>query len=148
MDVSRRISAAALRNRGLVTVSGSRKTWAAAITAAGEEYLQRVDGANPPVPRQPNVSVTQQLVDEVVKAGGSLRVPRKLWHDNREVDYERRARLAEAHGKLPRGSRFVVTIASPTELLIELRVDPHAKVGGDDGSPGSAPLPVPARLTK
>jgi hypothetical protein len=32
------------------------------------------------------VSVTQQLVDDVIAAGGSLRVPRKSWYA-RDVDY-------------------------------------------------------------
>src|SRR5437763_5095413 len=93
--VSARISAAALRNRGLVRTSGRGLTWKATITAAGKEYLQRVDGPNPPLPRQPDGSVTQQLVDDVVAAGGSLRVRGKHWNDKEGVDYERRARLAE-----------------------------------------------------
>lgn len=70
--VSARISAGALRNRGFVRTSGRGQTWKATITDAGKEYLQQVDGPNPPQPRQANVSVTQQLVDEVVAAGGSL----------------------------------------------------------------------------
>src|SRR5262245_29516390 len=77
--VSARISAAALRNRGLVRTSGHGATWKANITVAGTEYLQQVDGPNPPLSRQPNVSVTQQLVDDVIAAGGSLRAPRKRW---------------------------------------------------------------------
>jgi hypothetical protein len=118
--ISARISAAALRNRGLVRTSGRGRTWAARITSAGEEYLQHVDGPCPPVPRQPNVSVTQQLVDDVVAAGGSLRVARKRWGATGGVDFERRARLAVSHGKVPRGSRLVVKSVSPEELVIEL----------------------------
>ncbi len=116
--ISPRISAGALRNRGLVTTSGRGPTWRATITHAGKEYLQRVDGPNPPLPRQPNVSVTQQLVDDVVAAGGSLRVPRQGWRNKGAVDYERRAQLAEAYGKVPRGQRLVVKGVAPDELLI------------------------------
>jgi hypothetical protein len=77
---------------------------------AGREYLARVDAPDPPVPRQANVSVTQQLVDDVVAAGGSLRVPRKQWSDREAVDYESRARLAERFRKVPPGKRLAVSV--------------------------------------
>jgi hypothetical protein len=147
-SVSARISAAALRNRGLVRTAGRGPTWKATITAAGTAYLQRVDGPNPPPPRQPNLSVTQQLVDDVIAAGGSLRVPRKRWQDKHGVDYERRARLAQSHGKVPPGSRFVVKTASPEELLIELAGDPVVAADGGDSSRPLERVAVPARLRK
>jgi hypothetical protein len=59
-----------------VTTSGRGDTWLVKITEAGREYLDRVDGPEPPAPRQANVSVTQQLVDDVIAGNGSLRVPR------------------------------------------------------------------------
>jgi len=68
---SHRISAPALRTRGLVGISGRGPTWKAEITQTGRAYLKQADGPNPPVPRQANVSVTQQLVDDVIAAGGS-----------------------------------------------------------------------------
>lgn len=116
----------------------------------GKQYLQEVDGPNPPLPRQPNASVTQQLVDELVAAGGSLRVPRKRWNDRDGIDYERRARLAESYGKVPRGSRLVVKPASAEELLIELVSDGATTpvAGGEESSLELAPIPVPARLSK
>jgi hypothetical protein len=77
---SHRVSAAALRNRGLVMIRGRGATWVAKITDAGCDYLSRVDGPEPPVPREANVSVTQQLVDDVVAAGGVLRVPLRGWY--------------------------------------------------------------------
>lgn len=147
-SVSARISAGALRNRGLVRTSGRGSTWKATITAAGTEYLQHLDGPNPALPRQPNVSVTQQLVDAVVAAGGSLRVPRKRWDEKGAIDYERRARLAESYGKVPPGSRLVVKTASAEEFLIELVNDGMAAADGDDASPGLTPVPVLARLSK
>jgi hypothetical protein len=147
--VSSRISAGALRNCGLVRTSGRGPRWKAAITAAGKEYLQQVDGPNPPLPRQPNVSVTQQLVDDVIEAGGSLRVPRRRWNETEGIDYERRARLAETYGKVPRGSRLIVKTASAEELLIELVTDPRiAAVGDEEPSPALTPVPVPIRLAK
>lgn len=147
-DVSARISAAALRNRGLVRTSGHGLTWKAAITASGKEYLERVDGPNPPVPRQPNIGVTQQLVADVIAAGGSLRVPRKHWNQKGAVDYERRARLAESHGKIPAGSRLVVTRVSPEELAIELVTDRVLDADDDELSSTLAPVHVPTRLSK
>ena len=58
-DEFHRISAAALRSRGLVAISGRGPTWKARITLDGRGYLlEQVDGSDPPVPRQANVSVT------------------------------------------------------------------------------------------
>jgi hypothetical protein len=145
-SASARISAAALRNRGLVRTSGRGPSWTAMITAAGTEYLRQVEGPNPPLPRQPNTSVTQQLVDDVIVAGGSLRVPRKHWHEKDGVDYERRARLANSYRKVPPGSRLVVKTASEDELLVDLVADRIVEAGGDDSSRPSAPVAVPARV--
>jgi hypothetical protein len=93
-DDFHRISASALRRRGLVTISGRGPAWKAEVTAAGRESIARADSDDPPAPRQANVSVTQQLVDDVVAEGGSLRVPRRGYYDRDGVDYERRAELA------------------------------------------------------
>lgn len=144
-DVSARISAAALRSRGLVQTSRRGRSWEATITDAGVEYLKEVDGPNPPIARQANVSVTQQLVDDVIAAGGSLRLPRRRWNEP-GVDFERRAQLAESYGKVPSGKRLVTTNISPDEMLIELIDD---GIGGVDESRPPAPLEpvvVPARL--
>jgi hypothetical protein len=69
-DDFHRISAAALQRRGLVKISGGGPTWEARIAPAGAKYLEAADGSNPPVPRQANVSVTQQLIDDVIDSGG------------------------------------------------------------------------------
>jgi hypothetical protein len=142
-DLSHRISAAALRNRGLVTTSGRGPTWVARIAQAGREYLDQVDGPNPPVARQPSVSVTQQLVDDVIAAGGSLRAPRKNWYERGGVDYENRARLAEAYGKVPAGKRLTVSVISPKELEIELVDAPPGHLGG---RPELVPIIVPEKV--
>lgn len=114
---SHRISAAALRNRGLVKTSGRGPTWKATITEAGREYLDRVDGPEPPAPRRPNVSVTQQLVNDVIAAGGSMRVPYKSWSDPDSIDYANRARLAERYRKVPAGKRLAI---SPVDGGLEI----------------------------
>jgi hypothetical protein len=114
-----RISAAALRNRGLVQTRGRGATWTATVTNAGRRYLAEVDGPKPPTPRQAKVSVTQQLVEDIVGAGGSLRVPRMGWNRDATVDYEHRARLAERFGKVPDGKRLVVrTVERELELVL------------------------------
>lgn len=74
---SHRVSAAALRRRDLVKTYGRGRIWRAEITPAGREYLEKSSAADAEPPRQANVSVTQQLVDDVIAAGGSLRVRRK-----------------------------------------------------------------------
>jgi hypothetical protein len=116
---SYRISAAALRRRGLVTISGRGPTWSARVSDAGREYLEKVDSPDPPVARQPNVSVTQKLVDDVIAAGGSLREPRRQWGDADGVDYENRALLAERYGKVPAGKRLEV-VSVDDELEVRL----------------------------
>jgi hypothetical protein len=136
-----RISAAALRNRGLVKTSGRGPTWTATTTDAGREYLAKVDGPDPPIPREVNVSVTEQLVNDVVAAGGVLRVPRRGWYSADGVNYEHRARLAARHGKVPEGKRLTVT-AIERELEIALVDAP----GRSYGRPELAPVPVPERI--
>jgi hypothetical protein len=118
-DGFHRISAAALRSHGLVRISGRGPTWKATITGAGREYLAHVDGPEPPIPRQPNGSVTQRLVDELVAAGGEMRVRRRSRDDPKHVDYERRAQIAQRLGKVPNGKRLTL-IWHQTELEIRL----------------------------
>lgn len=135
-----RITAGALRNRGLVTTTGRGPTWWGFITEAGVEYLTRVDGPNPPIPREPGRGGTQNLIDEVVAAGGTLSVPARRWGAPPGTpDYERRVANAERRGVLPAGKRLVVT-RSPGELHIQLR-DAAA------GTPTAAsPVPVAERV--
>jgi hypothetical protein len=136
-----RISAAALRNRGLITTSGRGPTWTANITPAGTDYLKKVDGPNPPIPRQANVSVTQQLIDDLIAAGGSLRVQPKHWGATEGVDWEQRVRWAQQHRKVPRGKRLTMR-----------RVDGELEIRLEDGLAGTdvslLPVPVPQRVTR
>jgi hypothetical protein len=141
-DESHRISAGALRNRGLVKTSGRGPTWAAAISDAGRAYLEQVDGPNPPVPRHAGGGVAAQLVAAVVAAGGSLRVPRHQYWRQGSVDYQRRVELAIRHDKVPRDKRLMVTSVSPDELQIDLV----------DAPPGTdvdvMPVPVPEHVRR
>ena len=119
-DEFHRISAAALRNRGLIATTGRGPSWRAQLLPAGRAYLERVDSSNPPIPRQANVSVTQQLVDEIAGAEGVLRLPAKDWRNADQVDYAKRARLAEQLGKVPVGKRLVVReVGGELELRLE-----------------------------
>jgi hypothetical protein len=140
-DEFHRISAAALRNRGLITTAGRGRTWEARITSAGVEYLVKVDGPTPPIPRQANESVTQQLVDDLVAAGGSLRVQARPWGFQEGVDWEQRARLAQVHGKVPAGKR-----------LRTRRVEGELEIWLEEAAPGTdvplRPVAVPKRVTR
>jgi hypothetical protein len=137
-----RVSAAALRTRGLLTTSGYGPTWTAAVTDAGRAYLAKASGPAAPVPRQANVSVTQALVDDVIAAGGSVRVPQVSWQRPGMPDYRRRAELAERYGKVPAGKQPIVTALSYDELQIDLVDAPE----GTSRVP--VPVPVPARVAR
>jgi hypothetical protein len=137
-----RVSASALRRRALVRISGRGATWRATITPEGRDYLKQVDSADSPVARQANVSVTQQLVDEVTAAGGSKRYPKRHYWERGEVDYANRAELAQRYGKVPAGKHLRVTNVSPDELQIEL-VD-----GPDEPAVALQPVPVPDRVSR
>jgi len=141
VGVSYRITAAALRGRGLVKIDGRGPTWSTSITDAGRALLSNWDSSNPSPLRPANGSVTEQLVADVIEAGGSLEVARRHY-GGAGVDYVQRARAAERYGKVPAGKRLVVTplsfatsridiIDAPTGTALELR-----------------PVPVPRMLTR
>jgi hypothetical protein len=138
---SYRVSAAALRSRGLVTTKGRGATWTAKLTPAGQEYLAGADGPSPPVPRQANVSVTEQLVRDVEAAGGSLRVPRRNWSQPGGIDYEHRALLAERFRKVPVGKRIEVRVVG--EELEIILVDAPEEA---EEMPELVPVAVPVRV--
>jgi hypothetical protein len=143
-DVYHRVSAAALHRQGFLSVSGHGANWEAALTEKGEEYLARADGPNPPIPRQANVSVTQELVDSVIAAGGSMVVPAKSWRDPESIDYRRRARLAEQHGKVPAGKLLAIRNLPDGELEIELVDGPTLPGSGEKPKP----IEVPDRISR
>jgi hypothetical protein len=114
------------------------------LAKPGEEYLGRAEGPDPPIPRQGNISVTQELVDRVIAAGGKLKLPGKDWRDPDSIDYTRRARLAEQHDKVPAGKRLIVRNTREGDIEIELAALPVR--------PGSGvapkPIEVPNRVTR
>ncbi|MFI6870307.1 hypothetical protein [Nocardia sp. NPDC050406] len=65
-----RATARALETRGLVTISGKGRTWAAAITDAGRKWL-----AAPPAEVLPDESDADRLIVQVQEAGGRLVLP-------------------------------------------------------------------------
>ena len=136
-----RISAAALRSRGLLKIAGRGPTWTAEVTDAGREYLAQLDGPDPPTPRQANLSVTEQLVRDVAASGGVLRVLQRGWYDREGIDHENRARLAMLHGRVPDGKRLSVTRAGG-ELEIRLEDAP----GRSNSRPPVDPVPVADRI--
>lgn len=129
--VEHRITAAALVRRGLVIVEGRGPSWSATITTQGRAYLDRIASPNAPLPRQPNVSVTQQLVDTVIAAGGTATFPRRSYGFPGEVDFERRAGLAHRFGKVPPGKQLVVT-KHRDEIEISLVDAPHSAPAAPD----------------
>jgi hypothetical protein len=137
-----RVSAAALRRRGFVTTSGRGSTWSAEVTAVGREYLAKVDSDDPPMARQANVSVTQQLVDDVIAGGGTLRVPRRRWQDPDGIDYENRALLAERYGKVPTGKRLEVV---PLEDELEIRL---LDAPGEPGRAELVDIEIPKKVPR
>jgi hypothetical protein len=141
---SHRVSAAALRRRGLVRTSGRGPTWSASVTDAGREYLKQVAGEDPPIARQANTSVTQQLVDDLIAAGGAMRVPQRRWYaEEATVDYRNRALLAERYGKVPAGKRLDVVRISDTELELRLLDDP-----GNPGRPELVEIAIPEKIAR
>lgn len=125
-----RLSAAALRSRGLVRTRGKGPTWRAELTDAGRSHLglktPRAARAEPPaagggvLARQmtPNArptvgphkpSRTEQLVLDLVAAGGVLRLPARYGQTGPSA--RQRAYAAQDTGKLPNGKRLTTQIA-------------------------------------
>jgi len=155
-----RISAAALRTRGLVRISGHGKTWSAELTPAGRAYLESPPAVQPrkaarmrssavasqaaaatrqkPTERRP-LAPTDQLVADLLAAGGVLRVPRRRAVG--EADYEQRVIAAKRFGKVPPGKRLR-TSHERGELEIRL----------EDAPPGTEvearAVPVPSRVSR
>jgi hypothetical protein len=164
-----RISASALRTRDLVRISGRGETWRAELTDRGREQLDRLereqpapttDAENGSVPDHPQLrrasrsearakagpeaeaqplSKTEQLVADVLAAGGRLTLPDETAHGG--VNWRQRAYAAQRHGKVPAGKRLSVAW---TNAGFELEL-----LDGETGNElGAEAVPVPARLSK
>jgi hypothetical protein len=160
-----RISAASLRTRGLLRISGHGNTWRAELTTAGRSFLENPPSVEPRKPARateagaestpeagtsrtqspvkPKVaralSATDQLVADLLAAGGVLRVPHRRGVG--EPDYEHRVISARRFGKVPPGKRLRTDYVRG-ELEIRL----------EDSPPGTEidarPVPVPSRLSR
>jgi hypothetical protein len=114
------------------------------VTDAGREYLEQVNGEDPPIARQANTSVTQQLVYDVIAAGGTMRVPQRRWYAEKgTVDYRNRALLAERYGRVPAGKRLEVVRVSDAELEVRLLDDP-----GNPGRPELVEIEIPEKVAR
>jgi hypothetical protein len=162
-----RISASALRARDLVRISGRGESWRAALTDRGREQLDRLERELPvsptnrkdgnahhrpqlapvsrsedraePEPEPRPLSKTEQLVAEVIAAGGRLTLPDATAHGG--VNWRQRAYAAQRYGKVPAGKRLSV---SWTNAGFEIEL-----LDGETGNElGSDAVPVPARLSK
>ena len=146
-----RISAAALRSRDLITVSGHGSAWHAKITERGRTYLESPPEvrATPKVPRSPTVpdrparpralSPTEQLVADLIAADGPLVV--NAWPRQGERDYRALISSAQRFGKVPAGKRIVM---SQNRDKLEIRLE-HAIEGT---ILELQPVPAPARLSR
>jgi len=153
---SHRVSAAALRTRGLIRISGHGTTWRAEITASGRAVLElpeplprvkrvpraalssRGDRPARVEPKSKPLSKTEQLMADIAAAGGSLLVP--YWREDGQPDLRQRAAAAIRFGKVPDGQRLVMTHVSGGKLELRLEADPAGME--------LAAIAVPARLTK
>ena len=150
-----RVSAAALRSRGFLRISGRGPTWRAELTPTGRTLLEELDSPVDPsakskpwpetrpaskpkhAPAQDRVLKTEQLVADVIAAEGRLLLP----DDTRKggVNWRQRAYAAQRHGKVPDGKRLSVTWSSKG-FEIEL-LDGGVSIDLD-----ADPIPVPARV--
>lgn len=163
-----RVSASALRTRDLVRISGRGPTWRAELTERGREQLERLKRKQParsmngkepsaaqrpqaalpvrrsdrraqPAPGPKPLSKIEQLVVDVIAAGGRLTLPDET--ANGGVNWRQRVYAAQRHGKVPEGKRLSVAWTN-AGFAIEL-------LDSETGNELSADaVPVPARLTK
>jgi hypothetical protein len=155
-----KVSAAALRARGLVRIRGRGQTWNAELTERGRAILDGSPALRPaPPPSTPAhtpitdakpkasptrpvdrpTTKTEQLVADVIAAGGRLVLPDETAEGG--VNWRQRAYAAQRHGKVPEGKRLVVS-RGREGFVIEL-------VDGQTGKElGDEQIHVPARLTK
>jgi hypothetical protein len=150
---SHRVSAAALKTRGLVIISGRGSTWKAALTARGAPVAELADKPvaeqpvstppakkvkpDPPTPKPPGKA--EQLIAELVAAGGVMRVP--YWREQGQPDYRARVSAAQRFNKVPAGKELVLERVRGGQLEIRLEQARSAEAE-------SISVDVPGRLTR
>lgn len=140
-DTNHRISAAALRRRGLVAILGKGASWSAKLTIAGRKYLEAVDGPNPPIPRRPNVTPGDGIVSDVIRSGGTLKIAVEAVGSD-SAGFESRARLAQEQGEVPDGKWLIcVRTGDGKELRL---IDRTQKPSPDLGQ--LVPIEIPERV--
>jgi hypothetical protein len=150
---SHRVSAAALKTRGLVAISGRGPSWKAALTTRGAAVAESADepAAEPPVsaPKAKNVKSdpptpkppgkAEQLIADLVAAGGVMRV--SYWREQGQPDYRARVSAAQRFNKVPPGKELVLERVRGGQLEIRLEQARSAEAE-------SISVDVPARLTR
>ena len=116
-DESHRISAAALRNRGLATTSGRGASWKARITPAGVAYLAGLDEHPAQAPAKLDRARAGADRPAVNAANGSdgRRAARPRPHGVAQDFRERRERHEVSRAQLERAARLVGELAAEFE---------------------------------
>jgi hypothetical protein len=151
---SHRVSAAALRSRGLLHTTGHGPTWRASLTERGaavtaladtdfadskrvESPLAAASSKSEPPAKPPGKA--EQLIAELVVAGGVLRVP--YWREEGQPDYRARAHAAQRFNKVPPGKELVLEHVRGGQL--EIRLEEARSAAAE-----AIEVDVPARLTR
>jgi hypothetical protein len=131
-DESHRISAAALRNRGLATTAGRGATWTAQITPAGTQYLQgldHVDEADPePQPASPPAAAAGRR--RSVTQRDSYHPVARAFRDRIERHEVSRRQMQRATGLI----QTIVTMALERGWQVELATESENEFGLVDWS--------------
>lgn len=136
-EVSRRISAASLKSRGLATVKGAGATWKASITPAGRAWLE----AHSTAAAADSVGGPDDLIARVLAADGRLAIGD---NDESRFAYEELVRLGRHATSRPRGWRLEVKNAgSWSHPAYEVVLVRHFEDLVED-----RPVPVPERVTR
>ena len=171
-----KVSARALRDRRLVMVSKADDSWSAEVTETGRYYLKHGSFppkgvlVDRPTPRRSHVkrqksgaapdrdpepvtaapsrkpSATEQLVADVVAAGGILR---RLQESGRDVTYRASELVhnANRHGKTPPGTRLVHSVDYDGPGWQGSRYDLFVLEEGPAGTDAPLlPVPVPDKV--
>lgn len=135
-EVSRKISAASLKGRGLATVRGAGATWKASITPAGRAWLQAH-----PTKVSEAVGGPDGLIARVLAADGHLPIGGEI---EAKVAHEELVRRSHHAASRPRGWRLdVKSTGSYAEPAYEVVLVRHFEDLVEEH-----PVPVPEHVTR
>lgn len=132
-----RIVARALHNRGFVSVAGNGSTWRATLTKAGRSWLD-----SPPTDILPGMAEVDQLMAQVIEAGGELKVSAAQGSELKRL--LQLLRMSVHSANRPRGKRLEIRTAGyryGAERTLEL-------VDNLDELVEARPVPVPDHVAK